>query len=108
MEVINIRAHVGVNKRTRKEIERLTVEKVRKERRGMTRRVFKVLIYVLNIYYGFGVKRLTGVIDKMNELLEDDNDNPVFWRQLDHHVTDYLGIPFERESTDDDGNLEEG
>ena len=73
----------------------------------MTRRVFKLLVYVLNTEFKFGVGRLKRTVDKINELLQDQDDNPVFWRQVDHHVIEYLKIPFEYEKTDIDGNLEE-
>lgn len=71
----------------------------------MTRRVYKALIYVLNTEFGFGVGRLKKTVDKMNEVLDESNNNTEFWRQLDHHVIDYLGIPFDHEKTDIDGNL---
>ena len=94
-----------MDRRTRREIDRLAHLRVDEERTHMTRRVYKALIYVLNTEFGFGVGRLKKTVDKMNEVLNESNNNTEFWRQLDHHVIDYLGIPFEREKTDIDGNL---
>lgn len=102
-----MRAHMPVDKRIRREIDRISKEQVEKERHGFSRRVFKVMIYVLNTEFGFGVTRLKRAVDGMQELFESEEHNPVFWRQIDHHVIDFLGIPFERESTDLDGNLQE-
>lgn len=100
-----MRAHISVDRQTRREIDRLAHLRVDEERKHMTRRVYKALIYVLNTEFGFGVGRLKKTVDKMNEVLNESNNNTEFWRQLDHHVIDYLGIPFEREKTDIDGNL---
>lgn len=100
-----MRAHISVDRRTRREIDRLAHLRVDEERKHMTRRVYKALIYVLNTEFGFGAVRLKRTVDKMNEVLSEVNDNTEFWRHLDHHVIDYLGIPFEREKTDIDGNL---
>lgn len=100
-----MRAHIPVDRRTRREIDRLSRLQVEKEREHMTRRVYKALLYVLNTEFGFGVGRLKKAVDKMNEVLDESNNNTEFWRQLDHHVIDYLGIPFDHEKTDIDGNL---
>lgn len=98
-----MRAHIPLDRRTVREIDRVTKLYVEEERHCMTRRVFKVLVYVLHNSFGFGVKRLNRTIDLMQELL--DEMDPVFWESLDKHVIDYLGIPFERETVDMDGNI---
>ena len=98
-----MKAHIPVDRRTVRENERLTKIHVEEERHCMTRRVFKVLVYVLHNEFGFGVKRINRVVKGMESLMKEDN--PIFWEQLDRHVIDYLGIPFEREQVDLDGNL---
>lgn len=104
-----MRAHIGIDRRTRRDIEKFIDRKVEEERHGMTRRVFKAFIYVLNIEFGFGVGRINRLIAKVNQIFhEEDGDNFAFWRHIDHHVIDFMGIPFDREKIGLDGNLEKG
>lgn len=100
-----MKAHIPIDRRTRREIDRVCRIQINHERDHMTRRVFKLLVYVLNTEFGFGVTRLKRVVDKIGETLQEQDDNPVFWRQVDHHVIEYLKIPFDFEQTDIDGNL---
>lgn len=103
-----MRAHVGIDRRTRRDIEKFIDRKVEEERHGMTRRVFKAFIYVLNTEFGFGVGRVNRLITKVNQIFHEEDDNFTFWRHIDHHVIDFMGIPFDREKIDLDGNLEKG
>lgn len=99
-----MRAHIPIDRRTRREIERAVEEQVKTERHGMTRRVFKAFIYALNTEFGFGIHRRQRLIDAVNSVFNDTEQDEL-WRRIDHHIIEYMGIPFDYERTDIDGNL---
>lgn len=83
-----------------KELER-EYEKVRdKERNDMTRRIIKVILYVLHERFGFGIHRLARAFNGFNEMFEESDHDEVFWEHVDRVVIDKLGIQFERDYTE--------
>ena len=83
-----------------KELER-EYEKVRdKERQDMTRRIIKVILYVLHERFGFGVHRLAKAFDGFNEMFDESDRDEIFWEHVDRVVIDKLGIQFERDYTE--------
>lgn len=102
-----MRAHIGIDRRTRREAERFVKQRVEEERHDMERRTFKAFIYVLNTEFGFGVSRIKKLIDGVNKVFRDESDSFTFWHYIDHHVIDFMEIPFEREKIDLDGKVED-
>ena len=99
-----MKARIPINRNQRRWIEAGAKEQVEVERHEMTRRVFKVFIYALNTEFGFGAKRCKRLVDAVNGIFTE-TDKDELWRRLDHHVIDYMKIPFEREKTDINGKL---
>ena len=44
------------------------------------------------------------LVDAVNSVFAETDEDEL-WRRVDHHVIDYMGIPFEREKTDINGKL---
>lgn len=65
----------------------------------ITRRVLKTIIYVLNTDYGYGIKRVARLFNSFTEMLENSNKDEVYWEHIDRIVIDNLGLPFERDYT---------
>ena len=75
-------------------------EKVEEEKTiDITRRVLKTIIYKLNTEYGYGIKRITRLFNSFTKLLENSNNDEVYWEHIDRVVVEKLGLPFERDYT---------
>ena len=102
-----MKARIPLTKQQYREMTKRADEYLEKERNKVTRRFFKLFICALNEMYGFGVTRLLKLVNRVNELTIEGENNPVFWKEIDHTVIEYLGIPFDYEKTDIDGDLTE-
>ena len=65
----------------------------------ITRRVLKTMIYVLNTEYGYGIKRITRLFNSFTKMLEKSSEDEVYWEHIDRVVVVKLGLPFERDYT---------
>ena len=75
-------------------------EKVEEEKTiDITRRVLKTIIYTLNTEYGYGIKRITRLFNSFTKMLEESSKDEVYWEHIDRVVVDKLGLPFERDYT---------
>ena len=75
-------------------------EKVEEEKTiDITRRVLKTIIYKLNTEYGYGIKRISRLFNSFTKLLENSNNDEVYWEHIDRVVVEKLGLPFERDYT---------
>ena len=75
-------------------------EKVEEEKTiDITRRVLKTIIYKLNTEYGYGIKRISRLFNSFTKMLEESNKDEVYWEHIDRVVVDKLGLPFERDYT---------
>ena len=75
-------------------------EKVEEEKTiDITRRVLKTIIYTLNTEYGYGIKRITRLFNSFTKMLEESRKDEVYWEHIDRVVVDKLGLPFERDYT---------
>ena len=75
-------------------------EKVEEEKTiDITRRVLKTIIYTLNTEYGYGIKRISRLFNSFTKLLENSNSDDVYWEHIDRVVVEKLGLPFERDYT---------
>ena len=75
-------------------------EKVEEEKTiDITRRVLKTIIYKLNTEYGYGIKRISRLFNSFTKMLEESSKDEVYWEHIDRVVIDDLGLPFERDYT---------
>ena len=75
-------------------------EKVEEEKTiDITRRVLKTIIYTLNTEYGYGVKRISRLFNSVTKMLEESSKDEGYWEHIDRVVVDKLGLPFERDYT---------
>lgn len=100
-----MRAHIPPSRQMKREAYRVTMDYIEKERNNVTRRFFKLFMCVMHDDFGFGVSRLNRLVHRVNELSAEAENNPIFWKEIDHTVIDYMGIPFDREETTIDGDL---
>lgn len=100
-----MKAHLPPSRQMKREAYRLTMNYIEKEKNNVTRRFFKLFMCVMHDDFGFGVSRLNRLVNRVNELSAQGEKNPIFWKEIDHTVIDYMGIPFDREETTIDGDL---
>ena len=75
-------------------------EKVEEEKTiDITRRVLKTIIYKLNTEYGYGIKRISRLFNSFTKMLEESSKDEVYWEHIDRVVIEKLGLPFERDYT---------
>lgn len=75
-------------------------EKVEEEKTiDITRRVLKTIIYTLNTEYGYGIKRISRLFNSFTKMLEESRKDEVYWEHIDRVVIEKLGLPFERDYT---------
>ena len=75
-------------------------EKVEEEKTiDITRRVLKTIIYKLNTEYGYGIKRISRLFNSFTKMLEESSKDEVYWEHIDRIVIEKLGLPFERDYT---------
>ena len=60
-------------------------------------RFLKIVIAVLNRYFGFGTKRLNRFSQLLNEEMAKHQGDPALWVTVDKIVIDELKLPFSRE-----------
>ena len=89
-------------KRTQKDMLALAEQELSKKQFGFTRRMFKAFCYCLNRDFK---KRLEFLIDSVNKLMNEVLTDEAFWEHLDRVVIDELGIEFEREEVNEDGEV---
>lgn len=92
-------------KQTQKDMLALAEQELSKKQFGFTRRMFKAFCYCLNRDFGFGKKRLEFLINSIRALLDESLTDEAFWEHLDRVVIDELGIEFEREEVNEDGDV---
>ncbi len=95
-----MRARIPPSNKQMKVLEDFAKKKIKKQRLVMCRKIFKVIIYVLNVDYGFGKGRIDTIIEKALKILEEYETNELFYEDLDRHVIDRVGIDFERDYSD--------
>lgn len=104
-----MKAHIPLKnklaKRTQKDMLALAEQELNKKQFGFTRRLFKAFCYCLNRDFGFGKKRLEFLIDSVNKLMNEVLTDECFWEHLDRVVIDELGMDFEREEVNEDGEV---
>ena len=104
-----MKAHIPLRnkftKRTQKDMLALAEQELSKKQFGFTRRMFKAFCYCLNRDFGFGKKRLEFLINSIRALLDESLTDEAFWEHLDRVVIDELGIEFEREEVNEDGEV---
>lgn len=76
-------------------------EEMEKQRDEFSRKLFKLMCYVLNEKYNFGNQRLSNLIIEIAELIKEADTDVIFWEHIDRHVIDRLGLKFERDYTGD-------
>lgn len=92
-----MRAHIPIDRRTRKEINRLTAEVLQDHKEGFMRRVMKVFYYCLNREYGFGKSRIKRLDELAWRTMQEAQDDEAFFEHIDRVVIDELGIELKRE-----------
>lgn len=95
------------------EVDRIWKEVEQKKENDITRRVLKTIIYALNTEYGYGIKRISRLFNSFTKMLENSNNDEVYWEHIDRVVVEKLGLPFERDYTNNgqvisESMLEEG
>ena len=83
----------------------LAEETLSKKQYGFARRLFKAFCYVMNRTYGFGKYRLGVAIGEIEKIMDECLTSEIFWEHLDRVVIDELGIEFEREEVNEDGEV---
>ena len=105
-----MKARILPSKKEQKCIEKVATmaakEKLQDQQRGFTRRFYKLICYTLNREFGFGKGRLMKIITSINRTLTEHRDDVMFWIHLDRVVIDELGVEFEREKVNPDGEIE--
>ena len=100
-----MKARIPIPKKQRKnlEIEARVVCKaeMEKQKNEMMRRFFKLMCYSLNDKFGFGEKRLSRLLSAINDTIFEADNDPIFWEHIDKIVIDTLGMPLERDYTED-------
>lgn len=100
------RVPVKISSKDKRALEEFAKVKVKEEQGSYSRRFYKLICYVLNRDFGFGKKRLFTMIAGVNKLLQDIEEDPIFWEHLDHVVIDELKLEFDREKIGIDGRPE--
>lgn len=104
-----MKAHIPLKnkftKRTQEDMIALAEQELSKKQFGFTRRLFKAFCYCLNRDFGFGKARLEKLIDSVNKLMNEVPTDEAFWEHLDRVVIDELGVEFEREEVNEDGEV---
>lgn len=72
-------------------------EQFAKQAKGSVRRVFKLLCLSLHEEFGFGKDRCTRLIQRINALVEEHEQDEVYWAHVDSVMQD-IGVEFEPEN----------
>ena len=65
----------------------------------------KLFVIALTVISAWAKKRLEFLIDSVNKLMNEVLTDEAFWEHLDRVVIDELGIEFEREEVNEDGEV---
>jgi hypothetical protein len=99
-----MKAHIPVSCKQKRQIHDEMVREYQKvaeeERKDITRRICKTMIFCLNKEFGFGLKRCARAFDSFAQHIDSSRDDEVFWEHIDRVVIDQLGLPFDRDYTD--------
>ena len=87
-------------KAARKELEQEYLKIVERERNNMTRRIIKVILFVLHTEFGFGIGRCARAFNAFTKAFEESDKDEIFWEHIDRVIIDKLGIHFERDYTE--------
>ena len=98
-----MKAHIPVDRRTRREINRLTDEYLKDHKEGFKRRVLKAVYYTLNREFGFGKSRIQRLDAALWELMNESRTDEAFFEHIDRVVIDEMGVQFKREQINPDG-----
>lgn len=72
-------------------------EYMRQKTHNELMRFLKIVVVVLNRFFGFGNKRLSKFIRLLNEEMAKHQGDPALWVTVDKIVIDELKLPFSRE-----------
>ena len=72
-------------------------EYMRQKTHNELTRFLKIVVVVLNRFFGFGNKRLSKFIRLLNEEMAKHQGDPALWVTVDRIVIDELKLPFSRE-----------
>ena len=72
-------------------------EYIRQKMHNERIRFLKIVVVVLNRFFGFGNKRLSKFISLLNEEMAKHQGDPALWVTVDKIVIDELKLPFSRE-----------
>lgn len=89
------------NKKAKAEIERMVDKLLEEKHEQAMRRFIKLACIVLNEEFGFGLHRLSKFVKAIGTLSEQADTDEIFWEHVDRRVIDQLGLPFERDYSDD-------
>lgn len=81
-----MKARIPPKNRLSKETLKQCAEYANSLQDANNRRVFKLACYVLHVYFGFGTRRLLRFISFIDTFIRKNEDNEVFWEQLDRDM----------------------
>lgn len=106
-----MKARIPPTKNQRKiimqETKRYAAEELKRQREGLTRRLFKTMLAGLHNEFGFGHERCLRAFKAFNEIIAHADDDEVYWEHIDQLVIDYLEIPFDRRDYTTNGKVDE-
>jgi hypothetical protein len=85
-----------VSTKQREAIKELVAEELKKQREDTTRRIMKMYCATLNEQFGFGKDRLYKLVGKVLEMLQEHEDDEIFWVKMDRKLHQ-VGLDFKDE-----------
>ena len=85
-----------ITERQREELYKEADRHIANETVGIVRRYLKLTMIALNRSYGFGARRLSGLLKEITELSETYDTDEVFWTHADERLRQ-MGIRFDPE-----------
>lgn len=92
-----IKASDMLSKPAREAVEEYILAEVNRTKNEEMARFLKIICATLHKEFGFGGKRLTDLVFKSQEFMQENKGNEIFWDKIDELLIDKLGIPFSRE-----------
>lgn len=92
-----MKAHIPLDKWTRREAERFAEECLKNHKDGFMRRVMKVFYYCLSREYGFGKSRIKRLDELAWATMQEAQEDEAFFEHIDRVVIDELGVDLKRE-----------
>lgn len=96
---VRLRLQDKISKKQQKDIQAYCDNEVKRKEIDSSRRMIKIFCVALNETFGFGASRLLKVINKITELSQRRDDDPVFWYRIDRDLRQ-MGLEFEPEDYD--------